>query len=56
MLFIVEAVLGREAFFESSMAPTVPICPAVPFLRKVNLLMFLGVLIVFLFNDVSWRF
>jgi hypothetical protein len=52
-LFIVEAVFGSEVFLESSIAATVPICPAVPFLRKVNLLIFLGVLIVFLFKDVS---
>lgn len=53
---MVEAVLGRESFFPSSMAATVPMLPAAPPLRKVNLLIFLGVLIVFLFNEVSCRF
>lgn len=56
LFWIVEAVLGREQFLTYSIAATVPILPAAPPFKKVNLLMFLGVLIVFLFKEVSCRF
>lgn len=52
LLFIVDAVLGRDAFFESYIAAIVFILPAVPFFKNVNLRMFFGVFIVFLFNEV----
>lgn len=55
-MLIVDAVLGSESFFDYSIPATVPILPAAPPLRNVNLLIFLGVLIVFLFNEVSCRF
>ena len=52
LLFIVEAVFGNDAFFESYIAPIVPMFPAVPFFKNVNLRIFLGVFIVFLLSDV----
>ena len=53
LLLMVEAVFGRDAFFTSSIGPeTCAICP----FKKVNLLIFFGVLILFLFKEVSCLF
>lgn len=53
LFWIVEAVFGSEQFLAYSIAATVPILPAAPPFKNVNLLIFFGVFIVFLFNEVS---